>query len=120
MCADTTQGAHFCYAAWVLQGSAMYDRLHEACGQGASGVARRSTTLAHLKGQERDKLRRPSLLVLCSPSGLPVEDVIQQLTAQHPSSTGRIVTHSSRIPLVRRPSYQASHSSHESTLPAFF
>ena len=60
-------------------------------------------TMAHLKGQARDKLRRPSFLVLCSPSGLPVESLMQQLTAQQSSSVGRIVTHSSRTPLVSCP-----------------
>ncbi|KAL3144063.1 adenylate kinase [Trebouxia sp. C0010 RCD-2024] len=82
-----------------VAGSTLYDRLHESCEQRGSGVARRAMTMAHLKDQARDKLRRPSFLVLCSPSGLPVEEVMQQLTAQHPSSTGRIVTHSSRVPL---------------------
>ena len=110
----TQSKLQLCYAAWLLQGSALFDRLHESCEPGGSGVARRAMTMAHLKDQARDQLKRPSFLVLCSPSGLPVEDVIQQLAAQHPGSTGRIVTHSSRMPLVSCPSYhRPAISSHE-------
>ena len=110
----TQSNLPLCYAAWLLQGSALFDRLHETCEPGGSGMGRRAMTMAHLKDQARDQLKRPSFLVLCSPSGLPVKDVIQQLAAQHPGSTGRIVTHSSRMPLVSRPSYhRPAISSHE-------
>lgn len=86
-----------------MQGSVLYDRLRESCEQGGPGVAGPAMATAHLTSQDRDKQRRPSFLVLCSPSGLPVEALMQQLTAQHPSSVGRVVTHSSRMPLVSAP-----------------
>lgn len=85
---------------WLVQGSVLYDRLRESCEQGVPGAAGPAMAIAHLTAQDRDKLRRPSFLVLCSPSGLPVEALMQQLTALHPSSVGRVVTHSSRTPLV--------------------
>ena len=57
-------------------------------------------TVAHLKRQDKDEVKQPSFLVLCSPSGLPVDSLMQQLAAQLPNSIARIVTHTSRMPMV--------------------
>jgi len=82
------------------QGSGLFERLHEACKQDDLPAAGRSTAVAHLKVQDRDSLQRPQFLVLCCVSGLPVDQVMQQLVAQHSDSLGRIVTCTTRKPMV--------------------
>ncbi|KAL0028975.1 hypothetical protein WJX77_009213 [Trebouxia sp. C0004] len=82
-----------------LMGSGLFERLHEACKQDDAPAAGHSTAVAHLKVQDRDSLQRPQFLVLCCASGLPVDEVMQQLVAQHPDSLGRIVTCTSRKPM---------------------
>ena len=69
----------------------------------AAATAARSMTVAHLNCQDRDSLQRPQFLVLCSPSGLPVQQMLQQLVAQHADTVGLIVTHTSRKPMVSDP-----------------
>ncbi len=84
----------------MVQGSGLYERLHETCKQEGSAGAGRAMTMAHLKLQDRDSLHRPSFLVLCSPPGLPVDQIMQQLAAQHADNIGRVVSHTSRTPMV--------------------
>ena len=84
----------------MFQGSGLYERLQESCKQDGPAAAGHAMTVAHLKVQDRDTLQRPQFLVLCCPSGLPVDQLVQQLVARHAGSLGRVVTHTSRKPMV--------------------
>ena len=84
----------------VIQDAALYERLHESCKQEVATTAGKAMTVAHLKSQERDSLQRPRFLVLCSPSGLPVDQLVQRLVTQHADSLGSILTCTSRRPMV--------------------
>ena len=84
-----------------VQGSGLYDRLHESCKQADKlAAAGRTLTVAHMHSQERDKVLRPQFMVLCSPAGLEIEQVMQRLATQHADRLSRIVTHTSRTPRV--------------------
>ncbi|KAA6419035.1 MAG: guanylate kinase, partial [Trebouxia sp. A1-2] len=82
-----------------IMGSGLFERLHEACKQDGAPAGGHSTAVAHLKVQDRDSLQRPQFLVLCCASGLPVDEVMQQLVAQHSDALGRTVTCTSRKPM---------------------
>lgn len=57
-------------------------------------------TLAELKEPDGSLAAKPRLLVVCCPSGVGLDPVMQSLLEGYPNSLCRVVSHTSRVPLV--------------------
>lgn len=93
---------HIPFALLFLQGGGLYDRLHEACRPGVAATDAGCLTVAQLKQVEGSKVPQPRLLVLCCPAGIGLDSLVQSLVDGHPNTLCRVVSHTSRDPLVRR------------------
>lgn len=82
----------------LLQGAGLFDRLQEACTRGAAAAEEGCMTVAELI--EGSPAPQPRLLVVCCPAGVGLEPIMQALLEGYPNSLCRVVSHTSRNPLV--------------------
>lgn len=90
---------HSC-SVTLLQGAGLFDRLQEACTRGVAAADEGCMTVAQLKEPEGSQTLQPRLLVVCCPAGVGLDPIMQALLEGYPNSLCRVVSHTSRVPLV--------------------
>ena len=97
LCAPKILHSH---SVTLLQGAGLFDRLQEACTRGVAAADEGCMTVAQLKEPEGSQTLQPRLLVVCCPAGLGLDPIMQALLEGYPNSLCRVVSHTSRVPLV--------------------